>query len=945
MKKLKKLLLGICVGVLTCVLCAVCAGAEVSGNYEYSVNTDGTVTITDYTGSEKNVVIPNKLGGKTVTVIGTEAFYNNLDIVSVKIPDTVIRVDYNSFKGCSNMTSVALSKNLKRIGDYAFYGCDSLTSVAATDSLLSVGMYAFSECSKLETVIFSYGLEFIGKYAFYKCSVLQNINIPASVTTIGTSAFSYCQKLESITIPEGVTVINSNTFYYCTSLKSVSLPSTIDNIGSYAFYRCSSLESIDIPYGITAIAYSTFSYCRNIKSLNIPSSVTAIDSNAFEECDSLVSITVPSSVRTIESGAFGWCNKLETVNIGSGVEYIGSTAFAYSYSLKAINVNASNEYFSSVSGVMYNKDKTELLHYPPAKAGTSFTIPSTVKTVGSYAFYDCSYLINLTIPSSVTVIGDSAFNSMYNLASLKIPSSVTEIGKYAFAHSASIEAVTIPGTVKVMDEGIFQGCDGLVTVTIASGVTEIGNYAFNDCDNLQSISIPATVTTIGNGAFACCSSLSSIKLDSNNKQYTVVNNVLFDKSKSVLIKYASAKAETKYTVPSTVKYINDYAFDNANNLVTVDLPEGLKVIREYAFYSSDNLEKIVIPDSVTDIEQDAFEYCYSLTSVKFGKNLSNIDSYAFYKCGFTSVIIPPNVNSIKSNSFRNSDSSRKIEVKGYAGTYAERYANTNAGSVTFTPIAELTQRPVINAIAGDRQVALSWNAVPGAEYYQVIRYKDGAFSSVVFVTEPKVVIKGLTNNYKYTYIVKAYDGINSSTVSKAVSVTPDALASPVLSVVPGNKQVTLQWNAVAGASYYQVIRYNNGVYTKVADVSGTTVTVKGLTNDFEYTYLVKAVSANGLTAFSNAVKVKPTAVLGKAVLKATAGNKVANLSWTAVAGATKYQIIRYSNGVYTEVATIGGTSVTVQGLTNGYEYTYLIKAIAADGRTSFSNAVNVTPKA
>ncbi len=189
----------------------------------------------------------------------------------------------------------------------------------------------------------------------------------------------------------------------------------------------------------------------------------------------------------------------------------------------------------------------------------------------------------------------------------------------------------------------------------------------------------------------------------------------------------------------------------------------------------------------------------------------------------------------------------------------------------------------------------------------------------------------------------AEDGKKS--VSDSVKVTPKpALAVTKLSVKAGDKEAVLSWTSVDGADYYRVVRYNKGKYSVVANVRGTSATVKGLTNNFKYTYLIIAVADDGRTSASEAVNVTPVAALEKPVVKATVGDTEITLSWTAVDGAAYYQIIRYNKGKYTVVANVSDTIAAVKGLTNDFEYTYLVSAVAEDGRSSVSDALKVTPK-
>ncbi len=252
--------------------------------------------------------------------------------------------------------------------------------------------------------------------------------------------------------------------------------------------------------------------------------------------------------------------------------------------------------------------------------------------------------------------------------------------------------------------------------------------------------------------------------------------------------------------------------------------------------------------------------------------------------------------------------------------------------------------PTVTATAGDRQATLTWDRVEGASYYQVIRYSKGSYSVIATVTDTSVTIKGLANNFEYTYLVKAVAENGEAALSTAVSVTPkSALVKPVVTAVAGDKSAQLSWTAVEGAKYYQIIRYKNGQYTLIANISGTSANVLGLTNSYKYAFLVAAVAEDGTKALSTAIWVTPMMKLDKTVVTAVAGDESAQLSWTAVEGAKYYQIIRYKNGQYTLIANISGTSANVLGLTNSYKYAFLVAAVAEDGTKALSTAIWVTP--
>ena len=229
------------------------------------------------------------------------------------------------------------------------------------------------------------------------------------------------------------------------------------------------------------------------------------------------------------------------------------------------------------------------------------------------------------------------------------------------------KAVTIPSTIdryKVTGIGwsAFSGCTGLKSITIPSSVTEIGGYAFRGCKGLKSITIPSSVTEIGENAFRGCKGLTSITADKNNKNYTSVNGVLFNKNKTEILAYPNAKSSS-YVIPSSVTEIGSAAF-----------------------YDCTGLKSVTIPSSVKEIGIDAFSGCTGLKSVTISNGVTNIESWAFYGCtGLKSVTIPSSVAEICGSSFgyyydNNSVQRKKVNgftIYGKKGTEAERYANDN----------------------------------------------------------------------------------------------------------------------------------------------------------------------------------------------------------------------------------------------------------------------------
>jgi hypothetical protein len=289
----------------------------------------------------------------------------------------------------------------------------------------SIGDSAFFESTNIAKVTIPNGVTNIGDHAF-NGSGLAAVTVGNGVTTIGSFAFGFCHSLTSVIIPDSVTCIKDGggwvggAFSFCTSLTNVTVGRGVTNIGDFAFNSCALLTSFVIPDGVVRIGTQAFAGCTSLTNIMAGKSVTTIADWAFVGC-TLTSVTIPNSVTNIGNGAFAGCPNLI-----------------------AITVDALSTAYTSVDGVLFNKDQTALIACPGAKGG-SYTIPNTVANIGTDAFYGCASLTSITIPNSVTNIADSAFENC-GLTNVTIPDSVTSIGNFVFNRCSYLSGIYFQGS-------------------------------------------------------------------------------------------------------------------------------------------------------------------------------------------------------------------------------------------------------------------------------------------------------------------------------------------------------------------------------------------------------------------------------------------------------------------------------------------------------------------
>ncbi|MGN0519619.1 MAG: leucine-rich repeat protein [Candidatus Fimenecus sp.] len=418
-----------------------------------------------------------KSGTKTIV---RSAFYKCTALTSITISDSVTSIGEDAFYGCTSLTSVTIPDSVTSIGGCAFYGCTALISITIPDSVTSIGSSAFSNCTALTSIALPDSMTYIGNSAFSNTAYYNDAsNWENDVLYIGDHLIEAKTTIVGeYTVKTGTKTIADYAFDNCTSLTSITIPNSVTSIGGQAFESCTALTNITIPNSVMSIGSSAFENCKSLTSVTLGNGVTSIGAYAFYNCASLTNITIPSSVMSIGYGAFSNCTALTSITIPSSVTEIGYGAFYGCSTLAEIYVDAGNPNYASENGVLFDKEKTELICYPAGKQDRSYAIPNSITYIGPYAFSSCTSLTSIAIPNSVTSIGNYAFAD----------SSLTTIYGYADSYAetfASENGYTFVALLKLTD----------TETGVSVGEDSFGNFAENTALNVEQLSATSNAVT------------------------------------------------------------------------------------------------------------------------------------------------------------------------------------------------------------------------------------------------------------------------------------------------------------------------------------------------------------------------------------------------------------------------------------------------------------------
>lgn len=625
---------------------------------------------------------------------------------TINIKEGTYSICNSAFINQVNLSSIKLPNSLKYIGDGAFYGCSGLTSINIPNSTIEIGYNCFAICENLEEITLPNSLEKIGSECFISCKKLKAIEIPNKVTTLFEKTFYNCPQLKAIKLSSSLKSIGNECFNYCTSLTSISIPGSVENIGNCVFQNCNSLTKVRFENSDKTLI-SGYGYCYKDNYYPGSSYYHSTYYGVFYDCP----INYVYFGRNLDCRNEGkelgtGLEYVKNIEVGGNVTQLNDINLNLKYGMEKLIIHDSSTELE-ISGTIHTIDTLYIGRDTNLKFSDSnikcARISGSTKHIIDKMFSNCSALDSVAIESNIQSIGDEAFNKCSNLTKIKFPESLESIDNTAFAGTGLIDVV-IPNKVKSIGHSAFAGDKNLIHISLGEKLSSIGYWAFHQT-SITSVIIPKTVTYIGEGAFAECKKLdkvfmktSTAEVASNAFEYggvnyrityapntnysslggigkTIVSNLavnIFEdgdciylplsgtKKTCAIVDWKNHAKEKNIVIPSSVKYgkqtlkpveigINTFY---GCDITSLKLPENITVIDDNACNSCESLKSVILDEALTSIEEQAFYNCTSLDTVYFGKELKTIGASAFYGANrIKHINLQDAVTSIGANAF------------------------------------------------------------------------------------------------------------------------------------------------------------------------------------------------------------------------------------------------------------------------------------------------------
>ena len=658
----------------------------------------------------------------TYNTIGSYFFYSLPNLIILKLPESITKIEDNAFEGCSALATLTIPGNCVSMGRSLFTGCYRLFKITFepgeknlvasgevcaanthevylsrnisygrfTDSLskLIIGEgtekieYSLVEpCKNLLELIIENGPLlsltgmsthnfpscplrdiYIGReidMLFIDCAEIENVRINDG--GIPDNCFSERKPLKSVEI-SGKSVIGSKAFQNCPALNNVIITGN-NTIGAYAFSGCTKIANLTVT-GENTLSEYAFSKCTGLNSVVIEGNNT-LGVETFDNCYNLKELSI-SGNGTIGESCFSDCHELNDINLcGIGEYSFGKNAFTpYRYYITGKR-RVTIDDLAAWCKLNFTNGASNPLAYNAdlilnGETVTELVIPESIDKVKPYSFFGSS-IKSLIVNDNVTSIGEFAFSESRLLQSAKLSNNISDISTGAFKACSALTSINIPDALPTINDETFSGCSSLPEIRIPETVNSIRNSAFYGCPELSEINIPDNVTSIGDNAFYDCSGASSVTF--GNKIETIGKSA-FERCSTV----------TEIKLPDSVTSLGNNVFKSCSALLKVSLSNTITKIPDGAFWDCSSLPAIIIPNSVITIGKNAFNGCTSLGSIEIPDKVTAIGDYSFRYCtSLKGIAFGKALKTIGVGSFEDCTSLQSVNIPNnvtYLGTEA-----------------------------------------------------------------------------------------------------------------------------------------------------------------------------------------------------------------------------------------------------------------------------------
>lgn len=591
--------------------------------------------------------------GNMVTDIGIRAFSDCSSLVEFEVePGNQDFSAYNGILYDKKLKKIAAvpagiegcfcaAPGIKEILKYAFAGCENLTSIIIPDTVKKIGAGAFYGCLSLESVTLPDSIEIIGAKAFEQCICLQSAVLPSEISELPDSLFKDCASLEAVYHTENIVSFGESVFENCELLNNLRLSDKLTELGTACFKGCTSLETLTMPASLKKIGNNVFVGCASLKSFEIPNNVIMGGGYNFDGCKSLEYIKINNGVHSsLGTYSFKDCDKLKTIVLSD--DELSDSAAAVLKNVTVITLTDNNERYCIENGVLYSKDKKELV-LVSNKVNGEFIIPDTVEKIGNMCFSMCVRLSSVVFGKNVEYIGKKAFSTCISLSKLEFSGSKLKICSGAFENCKKLKSVIISCDKFEIQTDSFTGSSTINNIDISvNGELNIPENSFAKFNAITAVKLKGNSVKIGASAFSHCKKIGAVTIDTVDLD---VGNKAFYLCKALNDLCLSAKSI----------YIDDYAF-YGSSLVDLQIKYGLQPLKETAPKFADLLRQD------THNKYIAFNRCDN-EQTPFAADFVNIGALSFAGCStLTKLHIASRKAVIGSFAFDNNRSLRVIHI-------------------------------------------------------------------------------------------------------------------------------------------------------------------------------------------------------------------------------------------------------------------------------------------